>query len=121
MAEGTQSQPTFSVRKHLDTIAKQHVLRDQKEHSEAMEKYLALAKKQENIPITFDKDINAHNEAIEQLMAKREEEAKNFCQNKSVEELKEYLANQPIPYNLWKDASYKNLIALVSEMYYDDA
>ena len=53
----------------------------------------------------------------EQAMIKREKDAKEFCVGKSSDELKEFLADQYVPYNSWKNADHGELIKLVLEVY----
>lgn len=55
-----------------------------------------------------------------QQMHETTENAKEFCENKTVDELKEYLANQPVAYNLWKDADRETLVDLIMSVYGDD-
>lgn len=59
----------------------------------------------------YDRHMKSNNEI------KREQKASEFCQDKSTEELKTYLADTPVPYNLWKDADHKTVIKLVTEAY----
>lgn len=56
----------------------------------------------------------------EEAMAKREKKGKEFCQGKTADELKEYLAGQYIPYNSWKGADYDTLVKLVMEVYEEE-
>lgn len=53
----------------------------------------------------------------EEAMIRREENAKRFCQGKTAEEFKEYLAGEYIPYNSWKDADLDTLIKLTMDVY----
>jgi hypothetical protein len=53
-------------------------------------------------------------------MAKREQNAKEFCKDKTCDELKDYLADQPVAYNLWKNADYDTLVKLTMEVYEDE-
>lgn len=53
----------------------------------------------------------------EEDKAKREKNAENFCQGKTAEELKEWLADQLVAYNSWKEADYDTLIRLVMDVY----
>ena len=49
--------------------------------------------------------------------ARSEEKAKEFCLGKTVGELVRYLADQPVAYNLWKNADYDTLIKLAMDVY----
>jgi hypothetical protein len=53
----------------------------------------------------------------EAAMVKRKTAALAFIEGKSDETLKLYLANQPVAYNLWKDATHDELIKLVFDVY----
>ena len=44
-------------------------------------------------------------------------DAKQFCESKTLEELKYYLAKQPVAYNKWKDADFETCVKLVCEVY----
>jgi len=50
-------------------------------------------------------------------MIKREKEAKEFCVDKTSDQLKEFLADQYVPYNSWKNADHGELVKLVLECY----
>ncbi len=50
-------------------------------------------------------------------MKRREENAKAFCENKTADQLKEWLADQYVPYNQWKDAPLETLIKLAMTVY----
>jgi len=52
-----------------------------------------------------------------EAMIKREKEAKEFCVDKTSDQLKEFLADQYVPYNSWKNANHDELVKLVSEVY----
>lgn len=53
----------------------------------------------------------------ELAMKKRDKEAKEFCLGKNCDELKEFLANQYVPYNSWKNANRDELVKLTLEVY----
>lgn len=61
----------------------------------------------------IQESTNIYNEA----MIKREKDAKEFCVGKSSDELKEFLADQYVPYNSWKNADHGELVKLVLEVY----
>jgi len=48
---------------------------------------------------------------------KQEKDAAEFCSNKDSDQLKEFLANQYVPYNSWKNANHDELVKLVLEVY----
>ena len=50
-------------------------------------------------------------------MAKQDEDAKQFVLNSTDEELKTWLADQPIAYHSWKDACHDVLVELVMNVY----
>jgi hypothetical protein len=56
---------------------------------------------------------NTFNEAT----IKREKDASEFCVGKDSDQLKEFLANQYVPYNSWKNANQDELLKLVLDVY----
>lgn len=93
---------------------------------ELIDSYSALVVNQEHMRTILDEHMKSQTEAIaesfsifEQGMARRAEKAKEFCQGKSADDLKIYLADQPVAYNLWKEADYDTLVKLVTDIYDD--
>jgi len=50
-------------------------------------------------------------------MTLQDESAKQFCKDKTTEELKDYLANRPVAYNDWRNANLDELKTLVLGVY----
>ena len=48
-----------------------------------------------------------------EAMLTREQYAKEFIKSRTEKTLKEYLADQSIPYNVWKDANHEYLVKLI--------
>ena len=73
---------------------------------------------------SIEQHIKSQNESImestntyKEEMIRREKKAKEFCQGKNVDQLKEYLADQPVPYNSWRNADCDTLVQLVMDIY----
>ena len=64
-----------------------------------------------------DQDIKASFEIYEQQMKQRDDNARLFCVNKTNDELKAWLADQPVAYNLWRDANHETLVELAFNVY----
>ncbi len=64
-----------------------------------------------------EKEIKESFELYQEASSLRDENAKSFCINKTEDELKVWLADQPVAYNLWRDASYDTLVGLVFNVY----
>lgn len=81
-----------------------------KETSVVLDSIFEHTKKQE-------KEIQESARIYLEQMRKRTEQAKEFCGERTSDELKEYLANQPVAYNLWKNADHDTLVSLVMDVY----
>ena len=64
-------------------------------------------------------EMRQFNHSYEQLKIQRKQNAELFCQGKTADQLKEYLADQPVAYNVWKDLDLDELLKLTLEVYYD--
>ena len=64
-----------------------------------------------------DLSLEQANLLYKQQMAQRDQDANQFVLNKSNEELKTWLAKQPVAYDSWKDASHDVLVELVLNVY----
>jgi hypothetical protein len=64
-----------------------------------------------------DESIRESTKIYLEASAKSEENAKKFCQDKTLDELKTYLADRPVSYNSWKNADHDTLVELVSGVY----
>lgn len=67
--------------------------------------------------LEHEKEMNNIHKNYEQFMITRDKEAKLFIHDKTEEELRNYLATKPIPYNAWKDADYETLADLTFKMF----
>ncbi len=56
----------------------------------------------------------------DEAMIRREKLAKEFCQGKATDDLKEWLADQPVAYNSWKNADRDTLVKFVMNVYDDE-
>jgi hypothetical protein len=59
-------------------------------------------------------EIHSH---FEEARLRRDRKAAEFCKDKTSEQLKEWLADQPVPYNAWKAADHDTLIKLALDVY----
>lgn len=73
---------------------------------------------------SLEEHMKSQNESImesantfKEAMIIREKKAKEFCQGKTTDELKQYLADQPIAYNCWRNADCDTLVQLVIDVY----
>lgn len=64
-----------------------------------------------------EKEMNEIQYNYEQFMITRDKEAKLFIHEKTMDELRAYLATKSIPYNDWKDADYETLANLTFQMF----
>lgn len=65
------------------------------------------------------KELYEINQRYEQSKIEREQKAAKFIEGKNVEQLKCYLATQPVPYNDWKDATSEQLATLAVNVFDD--
>jgi ElaB/YqjD/DUF883 family membrane-anchored ribosome-binding protein len=65
----------------------------------------------------LDDKIEENSDIYKEAMTKREKEATEFCIDKTSDQLKEFLADQYVPYNSWKNADHSELVKLVLECY----
>lgn len=75
---------------------------------------------QKNLTVHLQEQESSIQEATniyKEAITKREKEAKEFCVDKTSDQLKEFLANQYVPYNSWKNADHGELVKLVLEVY----
>lgn len=63
------------------------------------------------------KALHDCNVQYELSKAEREQKAQEFVEGKTSEELKSYLADQPVPYNRWRDAELNVLMELALEVF----
>jgi hypothetical protein len=120
------SSPKFNpIKSAIDLSAK---IGEIKGKQEMFDKFSPVIKELVEEKQTFQEKLSEHmkdqNEGIaesfqiyEEAGLRREQRAKDFCEGKTVEEFKEFLANQYIPYNSWKDADRDILVKLVLEVY----
>lgn len=78
----------------------------------------------DNITKSLTEQIKSQDIAIkesydtyQEAMKQRELRAKKFVEDKSSDELKEFLADQFVPYNLWKSADHDKLVQLILDCY----
>lgn len=64
-----------------------------------------------------NKSIRESSQIFDKQMIQRNNDAKQFVNNKSDDELKLWLADQYVPYNSWKDATHDTLLELVFSVY----
>lgn len=91
---------------------------------EMINKYSEKVKETSNILSGLEEHMKNQTESIQKStniyikqMKIRDEKAKLFCQDKNIDELKEYLANSPVAYNFWKNADLDTLKALIMNVY----
>jgi len=95
-----------------------------KEKKEMVDKYSNVVEQTLDLLVENKKEqdnfLLESSRAFAANMAKREQNAKEFCKNKTSDELKDYLADQPVAYNLWKNADYDTLVKLTMGVYEDE-
>ena len=125
MAQNTSSPKFNPIKSAIDLSGK---IGENKGKQEMLDKFSPVITKLVEEKQTFQEKLSEHmksqNEGIaessriyKEAGLRREERAKEFCVGKTVEEFKEYLAGQYIPYNSWKDADLDILVKLVFEVY----
>ena len=108
MAEATLSQVNLKslFQGTRDIMARQRLRKAYEEHLERIKR---------NSIVGDNQDMKSQNEVLTSSTTKREK----ISLDKSVAELKAYLSDQPVPYNLWKDADHNTLVKLVTDVYCD--
>lgn len=78
----------------------------------------------DNITTSLTEQIESQDLAIKEsfdnykeAMTQRELRAKQFVEGKSSDELKEFLADQYVPYNSWKSADHDELVKVILNCY----
>jgi hypothetical protein len=64
-----------------------------------------------------EKEISETTDLFRHKEKYRQKQAMIFVENKTVEELRIYLADRPIAYNSWKNAELSELVKLAVEIY----
>ena len=85
---------------------------------EIIEKYLKpiYSSLDEHLKST-SQQINYSCNAWKDAERENKEKAIEFCQDKTCDELKMYLAERPVAYNAWKDADLDTLMMMVIDVY----
>jgi hypothetical protein len=107
-----------------DAVTLAHKTGELKGKIEMLDKVKPIIKSHNDMTTSLKKHNEEERTHLENLfvdyeaaMVKRKTAALAFIEGKSDETLKLYLANQPVAYNLWKDATHDELIKLVFDVY----
>lgn len=82
-----------------------------------LDDYVDIKDKLHNHLIEQENSIRESTNIYKEAMIQRDKDAQEFCLDKNSDELKQFLANQYVPYNSWKSANHDELVKLVLEVY----
>ena len=117
--QGQNNERTNRIKNSFDTMLRQREMEGRLAgKKEIIENHLnpIISSLDEHLKST-ELNIRESYNSFLSAVGKNKENAQLFCQDKTSNELKMYLADRPVAYNSWKDADYDILVQLVMDVY----